>query len=67
MLLNKKVSEPNFIVYNAEDMPNRYVKKYYGKLPIIAYTIKNEAEEKRILNYCDNIIFDSYIPTKKDN
>ena len=67
MLLNKKVSEPNFIVYNAEDMPNRYVKKYYGKLPIIAYTIKNEAEEKRILNYCDNIIFDGYIPTKKDN
>lgn len=64
MLLNKKVSEPNFIVYNAEDMPNKYVKKYFGKIPVVAYTIKNEEEEKRISEYCDNIIFDSFIPTK---
>lgn len=64
MLLNKKVSEPNFIVYNADDMPNKYVKKYYGKIPVIAYTIKSEHEEARISEYCDNIIFDSYIPTK---
>lgn len=64
MLLNKKVSEPNFIVYKSEDMPNKYVKKYFGKIPVIAYTIKNEEEENRILDYCDNIIFDSYIPTK---
>ena len=27
MLLNKKVSEPNFNVYNAADMPKKYVKK----------------------------------------
>jgi len=64
MLLNKKVSEPNFIVYKADDMPNKYVKKYFGKIPVIAYVIRNEEEEKRIENYCDNIIFDSYTPSK---
>lgn len=68
MLLNKKVSEPNFIVYAAEDMPNKYTKKYYGKIPVLVYTIKNEEEEKRLSTFCDNIIFDSYTPTSlKEN
>ena len=64
MLLNKKISEPNFIVYNAEDMPNKYVKKYFGKLPVLVYTIKSLEEEDRLKDYCDNIVFDSYTPTK---
>jgi hypothetical protein len=63
MLLNKKISEPNFIVYAAEDMPNKYVKKYYGKLPVIVYAIKSIEEEEKIKDFCDNIIFDSYIPS----
>ncbi|MBQ8451551.1 MAG: glycerophosphodiester phosphodiesterase [Clostridia bacterium] len=63
MLLNKKISEPNFIAYSASDMPNRFVKKYFGKIPVIAYTIKNEEEEKRVLNFADNIIFDTYTPS----
>lgn len=63
MLLNKKISEPNFIVYATENLPNRYVKKYYGVIPIVAYTTTNKEEEKRVREFCDNIIFDSYIPT----
>ena len=50
MRLNKKVSEPNFIVYKAEDMPNKYVKKYYGKLPIIACVVRNAEEEEASYN-----------------
>lgn len=64
MLLNKKISEPNFINYAAEDMPNKYVKKYYGKIPVLAYTIESEADESRLENYVDNIVFDKYIPKK---
>ena len=63
MMLNKKISEPNFIVYKADDMPNKYVKKYFGKIPVLAFTIKNEQEERRVEPYCDNIIFDNYTPT----
>lgn len=62
MLLNKKISEPNFIVYSADDMPNKYVKKYYGKLPVLVYTIKSVEEEQRMKPYADNILFDSYTP-----
>ena len=63
MLLNKKISEPNFIVYKEEDMPNKYVKKYYGKVPVLLYAIKSVEQETRIKEFCDNIIFDSYTPT----
>lgn len=62
MLLNKKVSEPNFIAYSAEDMPNKFLKKYYGVIPVLAHSIKNEGDEKRLDNYMDNFLFDSYTP-----
>ena len=64
MKLNKKISEPNFIVYDVNDMPNKYVKKYYGKLPVIVYTIKNIGDESRMKDYCDNFVFDTYLPAK---
>lgn len=64
MLLNKKISEPNFINYSAEDMPNKYVKKYFGKIPVLAYTIESEADENRLKNFCDNFVFDKYMPKK---
>ena len=67
MMLNKKVSEPNFIVYKAEDMPNKYVKKYYGKLPIIACVLKNAEDGARVKDLCDNFLFDSYTPTALEN
>lgn len=62
MMLNKKVSEPHFINYDSKNMPNKYLKKYYGVLPIIAYVIRNDEQESRIKGFADNIIFDSYTP-----
>lgn len=59
MLLNKNVSEPNFIVYDGADIPNKYLKKYYGVVPVLAYTIKSEGEEIRLKGFCDNFLFDS--------
>ena len=62
MLLNKTVSEPNFIVYDGADVPNKYLKKYYGVIPVLVYTIKTEGEENRLKGFCDNFVFDDYIP-----
>ncbi len=61
---NKKISEPNFIVYDSEDMPNNYVKKYYGVVPVLTSTIRAEDDENRLQDFVDNIIFDSYTPKK---
>lgn len=62
MILNKKISQPNFIIYCAEDMPNKYVKKYYGVIPVLTCAIKSVQEEQRLNDFADNFIFDSYIP-----
>lgn len=61
MLLNKKVSEPNFISYKAEDLPNKYVKKY-KEMPVIAWCIRNEEAFNKVKKHCDNIIFENIDP-----
>lgn len=63
MCFNKKVSEPHFIIYAAEDMPNKYLKKYKGVIPILACTVRGRGEEERLTEYIDNFLFDSYTPS----
>lgn len=64
MRFNKKISEPHFIVYGIEDMPNKYVKKYFGVLPVLTCSVKSVEEEKRLSGFVDNFIFDGYTPLK---
>jgi len=61
MLLNKKVSEPNFISYQAEYLPNRYVRKY-SDLPLLAWCVRSEDAHNKIKKCCDNIIFENFEP-----
>ncbi|MEG1751538.1 MAG: glycerophosphodiester phosphodiesterase family protein [Clostridia bacterium] len=61
MLLNKKVSEPHFISYEAKALPNRFVKKY-KKLPLLAWTIRSQNEYLKTIKFCDNIIFENFEP-----
>ena len=46
MLLNN-VSQPNFIAYDAQNLPNRFVRKY-NKLPLLAWTIRSQEEYMNI-------------------
>ena len=61
MVFNKKISQPHFISYNAQNLPNRYVKKFKD-LPLLAWTIKSQEQYLEILKYCDNIIFEGFEP-----
>lgn len=61
MMLNKKVSSPNFIAYESKKLPNRFVRKY-KKLPVLAWTVKTQEEYLRVIKYCDNIIFENFEP-----
>ena len=60
MLLNK-VAQPNFIAYEAEHLPNRYVRKF-NNLPLLALTVRSQEEYIRVVKYCDNIIFENFEP-----
>lgn len=61
MLLNKKISEPNFIAYQIENLPNRYVKKY-SDLPLLAWCIRSEESFLKAKKIADNVIFEGFIP-----
>lgn len=61
MVLNKKVSHPDFISYEGKHLPNRYVKKY-KTLPLLAWTVKSQSEYLKVVKYCDNIIFEGFEP-----
>ena len=60
MKLNKR-AKPNFISYNASELPNRFIKKV-SNLPIIGWTIKSQEEYRECINYVDNIIFEGFEP-----
>ncbi|MDR3318166.1 MAG: glycerophosphodiester phosphodiesterase [Clostridiales bacterium] len=62
MLLNKS-TKPDFISYDFGDLPNRFVKKYPGR-PVLAWTIRSDSDMERALPYCDNIIFEGFIPKR---
>lgn len=61
MLLNKHISKPNFIVYEAKTLPNRFVRKFKN-LPLIAWTVKSQNEYLKVVKYCDNVIFEDFEP-----
>lgn len=61
MLLNKKVSCPNFISYDARNVPNRFVRRY-KKLPLLVWTVRSQDEYLKVVKHCDNIIFENFEP-----
>lgn len=59
-----KVSSPDFVSYKSENLPNKYVTK--SKLPVLAWTVRSNADMEKVLPYCDNIIFENFIPVIND-
>ena len=57
-----KIARPDFISYNAQDLPNRYVKKH-KELPLLAWTVNSQSDYLKIAGCCDNIIFENFVPT----
>ncbi|MCL2751573.1 MAG: glycerophosphodiester phosphodiesterase [Firmicutes bacterium] len=64
MKLNRRVSEPNFISYDFNDLPCRAVSKYFGKIPVLAWTLRSDTDCERARPYSDNIIFEGFTPAE---
>lgn len=56
-----KKTKTNFIAYEGRCLPNRFVKKY-DNLPLLAWTIRSQEEYYKVIEHCDNIIFENFIP-----
>lgn len=55
-----KVSSPDFIAYHHKDLPNKYVMRTH--LPVLAWTVCSNSDMEKVLPYCDNIIFQNFLP-----
>lgn len=56
-----KISDPHFISYDAECLPNKWVKKC-EKLPILAWTVRSQQQYLDVIKHSDNIIFENFLP-----
>ncbi|MCL2675565.1 MAG: glycerophosphodiester phosphodiesterase [Firmicutes bacterium] len=54
------VSRPDFVSYRFDLLPNKWVTR--TKLPTLAWTVRSNADLERVITYCDNIIFENFIP-----
>lgn len=57
-----KIALPDFICYNAKDLPCRYVKRV-KPVCVIAYNVRNQQEYIDVAKYCDNIVFTGFEPS----
>ena len=65
MLLNP-LTKPDFINYGLKDIPNKYVKRAYGKgLVILGYTARNKLEFDMVKKYYHNAVFEFFRPDEK--
>ena len=59
-----KVSSPDFISYKFDELPNKFVSK--TDLPVLAWTIRSNADMEKALPYCNNINFHFDLPIVMD-
>ena len=55
-----KISTPDFIAFNANHLPSKKIAK--TKLPVLAWTVRSNTEMERVKPFCDNVIFENFIP-----
>ena len=68
MKFNKK-TQPDFVSYCNANLPNKYVSKYVATTGgcVLAWTIRSEEERAAVAPYCNNFIFENFIPTNTNN
>jgi len=56
-----------FIAFDAATIAvNKAVKRFRKRIPILCWTIRSQEELDSLAPYFDNIIFDSFVPERKD-
>jgi glycerophosphoryl diester phosphodiesterase len=59
----RKLNKPDFIAYNVEYLPNKYTDLAKREnLKLLAWTVKTPANIETAEAYCDNYIFENFIP-----
>lgn len=61
LFLHAPRSRPQFISYKGSDLPAPVpaIARMFG-IPILTWTIRSEAERRRVLRYCDQVTFEGF-------
>ena len=57
--------KPDFISYDFNDLPNKYVSS--KNVPVLTWTIRSKEQEKQAFEFANNVIFENYIPDSPTN
>lgn len=57
--------KPDFISYDFNDLPNKYVSS--KNVPVLTWTIRSKEQEKQAFEFANNVIFEDYIPDSSTN
>ena len=57
--------QPDFISYNVQNIPNKYVAR--KKVPVITWTVNSKDLENKIKKFVDSVVFEGYVPDKPLN
>ncbi len=67
-LLLNGLTKPDFVSFDQKYMPKNAVERERKKgREIIAWTVTSKSREEELKQYCDNIIFESYLPDSFKN
>jgi glycerophosphoryl diester phosphodiesterase len=59
----RKFNKPDFVAYKVENLPNKYSDKIKReKTKLLAWTVKTPQNVETAESYCDNYIFEDFIP-----
>ncbi|GHV04126.1 glycerophosphoryl diester phosphodiesterase [Clostridia bacterium] len=58
-----KTARPDFIAYKFDELPNRWVTR--RRVPVLAWTLRSNADLEQVKEHCDNFIFEGFIPTRE--
>lgn len=56
----KKITHHDFVNYDIHNLPNRFTKKL--EVPLLTWTINNQEEYLKAIQYADNIVFQGFEP-----
>ena len=64
-LLFFRLCKPDFISYNINNLPNKYVTR--KNVPVITWTVNNKELENKAFESACNIVFENYVPEQPLN
>lgn len=65
-LLHLDETRPDFLSWRADDLPSAapFLCRHLGRMPVMTWTVRSEAEHRRVAGHADQIVFEAFRPER---